>query len=176
MKLILVMVTSLDGRSTQKSTGSNIHSWTSREDQKHFQKIIDSAHLVIMGSSTFETIRNSIKHRDDLRRVVITHNPSKYESEKIPGKLEFTNEAPTELIKRMEKQGYKEGYLVGGAHTNTSFFKGGLITELWQTVEPRILGMGNGIVGEEAVDFSLKLISIEKMNRNGALLLKYQVA
>lgn len=170
------MVTSLDGRSTQKGKGTNIHSWTSPEDQKYFANIVSTAHLIIMGSTTYEAARGGMQHRNDLLRVVITRDPSKYETEKIPGKLEFTNETPAELIKRLEKKGYREGYLVGGAQTNTAFFKEGLVTEVWQTLEPRILGMGNGIVGEEVVDFSLKLISIEKMNQNGTLLLKYQVA
>lgn len=175
MKLILVMVTSLDGRSTKKENKSNIHSWTSKEDQEHFQRIVDSAHLIIMGSTTYETIRENIKHRDDLLRVVITRSPSKYKNEKIPGKLEFTNESPTELIARLQTQGYEEGYLVGGASTNTDFIKKRLVSEFWQTLEPKILGVGNGIVGEEQLDTTLKLISLEKMNEEGTLLLKYHV-
>jgi dihydrofolate reductase len=175
MKLILVMVTSLDGRSTQRGHGSNIHYWTSTEDQKHFQSVIENAKLLIMGSGTYEPAKNGMQHNQGKLRVVITRDPSKYESEKIPGQLEFTNESPTDLLKRLEAQGYTEGYLVGGAHTNTEFFKQHLVTEVWQTLEPKILGIGNGLVGEEEINVSLKLLSSEKLNENGTLLLKYQV-
>lgn len=175
MKLILVMVTSLDGRSTQRGKGADIHSWTSKEDQNHFAKIIGDAKLVIMGSTTYEAARGGMQHAEGKLRIVITRNPSKYDSEKIPGQLEFTNESPVELVKRLKGQGYQEAYLVGGAYTNTEFFTTGLVTELWQTLEPKILGLGNGIVGEEIVDTTLKLISFEKMNERGTLLLKYAV-
>lgn len=168
------MVTSLDGRSTKGNT-TDTHTWTSTEDQKHFQNIIETASLLIMGSKTYEAARNSMEHKEGRMRIVITRNPEKYESEKIPGKIEFTNENPQNLIKRLENNGYKEGYLVGGAHTNTQFFKDGLITELWQTLEPKILGDGNGLIGKEETKFSLRLISNEKLNDQGTLLLKYKV-
>lgn len=169
------MVTSLDGRSTQKGHGTDIHYWTSAEDQKHFQRVVETAKLLIMGSSTYEAARNGMKHQEGRLRVIVTRDPSKYENEKIPGQLEFTNENPTELINRLESQGYSEGYLVGGAHTNTEFFKQKLVTESWQTLEPKILGVGNGLVGEEEILVSLQLISSEKLNENGTLLLKYRV-
>src|SRR3989344_2787374 len=126
MKLILVMVTSLDGRSTRGNETDN-HTWTSPEDQKHFVETIEKAKLLIMGSKTFDAAKENMKHREGRLRVIITRTPEKYDDEKINGKLEFTNENPTDLIKRLEGQGFSEGYLVGGAHTNTEFLKLGLI-------------------------------------------------
>ena len=174
MKLILVMVTSLDGRST-KGTETNNHTWTSEEDQKHFQSAIGEAKLIIMGSATYEPAKGGIQHSADRLRIIMTRTPEKYDSEKITGQLEFTNENPTELIKRLEEQGFVEGLLVGGARTNTEFFKAGLVTEMWQTVEPKIIGKGNGIIGDEEIDVSLELLTSEKMNERGTLLLKYRV-
>lgn len=174
MKLILVMVTSLDGRST-KGHADGTHAWNSEEDRKHFNGILESASLLIMGSSTYEGARNSMQHTEGKLRIVITRDPSKYESEKITGKLEFTNETPTNLVRRLESQGITNGYLLGGAHTNTEFFKEKLVTELWQTLEPKILGMGNGIIGEEETDVTLQLLSLERLNEKGTLLLKYTV-
>lgn len=174
MKIILVMVTSLDGRST-RGTETDNHTWTSREDQAHFMKVLGEARLVIMGSATYTPARDQMQHTDKKLRVVITRTPEEYESQKIDGQLEFTNEKPTELLKRLESQGYTEGLLVGGARTNTEFFKEGLVTELWQTLEPKILGRGNGIIGDEKVDVSLRLLSSEKINERGTLLLKYAV-
>ena len=174
MKLILVMVTSLDGRSTQKGHGDDIHYWTSSEDQKHFANIIENASLIIMGSKTYEAARKSMMHKNGKLRIVLTKTPAKYESEKIADQLEFTSEKLIDLVKRLEEE-HEEGYLVGGAHTNTEFFQENLITELWQTIEPKILGVGNGIVGENEMDISLELLSIQKLNKKGTLLLKYKV-
>lgn len=174
MKLILVMVTSLDGKTT-KHNAPGAQNIGSPEDSVHFQNVISNASLIIMGSTTYDTHKDIMVHKEGTLRVVVTHHPEKYESEKIPGQLEFTNENPTELVKRLESQGYTEGYLVGGANTNTEFFKQHLVTEIWQTLEPKILGVGNGLVGEEEVNVSLKLLSSEKLNENGTLLLKYLV-
>lgn len=174
MKLILVMVTSLDGRSTRGSETDN-HTWTSPEDQKHFMDIIENAKLIIMGSKTYEPAKENMKHKEGRLRIIITRTPEKYENEKIDGQLEFTNENPSDLIKRLENQGFTEGFLVGGAKTNTEFLRQGLVTELWQTLEPKILGTGNGIVEDEKMDVSLKLLSSEKLNDKGTLLLKYSL-
>jgi dihydrofolate reductase len=174
MKLILVMVTSLDGRSTNgKESGT--HSWNSPEDQKHFQSVIENGKLLIMGSSTFAGALKNMQHRQGRLRVVLTRDPSQYDNEKIPGQLEFSNEDPQDLIQRLESQGFSEGYLLGGAHTNTEFLKQGLVTELWQTLEPKILGIGNGLVGEESLNVTLKLQEFEKLNEKGTLLLKYSI-
>lgn len=174
MKITLVMVTSLDGRSTH-SGEEGTHAWNSAEDKKHFQNVIDSGKLLIMGSTTYEQAKAMMVHSNGKLRIVITRDPSKYDNEKIPGKLEFSNENPSDLLKRLESQGFPEGFLLGGAHTNTEFFKQNLVNEIWETVEPRILGKGNGILGEEKVDINLKLLSVDRLNDQGTLLLKYSV-
>lgn len=168
------MVTSLDGRSTWGDR-EGTHEWNSDEDKKHFQEVIKDARLLIMGSSTYEGAKNTMEHKAGRKRVVITRDPSKYESEKISGQLEFTNESPSVLLKRLESEGFGEGYLVGGANTNTEFLKQNLVDEFWQTLEPKILGVGNGILGEEIVNINLQLLSCEKLNDKGTLLLKYSV-
>lgn len=174
MKLILVMVTSLDGRSTCGDR-EGTHEWNSEEDKKHFQDVIKDARLLIMGSSTYEGARSTMEHTTGRKRIIITRDPSKYESYKIPGQLEFTNEKAADLINRLSKEGNEEAYLLGGAHTNTEFLKQNLVDEFWQTLEPKILGLGNGIVGEEMINVNLQLISSEKINETGTLLLKYKI-
>ncbi len=174
MKLIVLMVASLDGRTT-KGKSSNIHNWTSEEDNQHFIKTRDSASLIIMGSNTYESAKSSMEHKKERLRIVMTRTPEKYENDKIPGRLEFTNENPKDLLERLEKEGHTKALLVGGAHANTEFFKQNLVTELWQTIEPKILGDGNGIIAREETEISLELLSSEKLNDRGTLLLKYKV-
>ena len=159
---------------TNQGVNEDHHSWSSNEDQKNFYQHLDKSPLVIMGSRTYEGAKKNMVHKDGRMRIVLTSNPKKYEGEKIPGKLEFTNENPKELIKRLEKSGIKKGILVGGATTNTKFFKQNLVTEVWQTIEPILRGVGINTAVEK-IDISLKLISSEKLNARGTFLLKYSV-
>lgn len=176
MKIIYIIVTSLDGRTTQKGKVNEAHhQWRSNEDAQIFTKKRDEASLIIMGATTYKEAKHQMVHKEGKLRVVMTKNPGKYKNQAIPGKLEFTNEPLKELIIRLEKMGHKEALFVGGAHTATEFFKEGLITELWQTLEPKILGNGNGIVGEKIININLKLISVKKLNEKGTLFLKYEV-
>ena len=174
MKLVLVMVSSLDGI-TNQGNAEDQHVWTSEEDKTHFREVLDASPLVIMGAKTYEAARPYMVHRDGRIRIVMTTRPEDYEKEKIPGKLEFTNEEVTALIKRLEASGISEGIHVGGATTNTPFFKAGLITEVWQTIEPKILGEGYRNMATQKLDINLELITSEKLNARGTLLLKYRV-
>lgn len=168
------MVTSLDGKSTHRGV-EGTRNFNSEEDKKHFQNVIDAGKLLIMGSTTYEQAKDMMVHSNGKLRIIITRDPSKYEHEKIGGQLEFSNENPSDLLKRLALQGFSDGYLLGGAHTNTEFFKQNLVDEIWVTIEPKILGLGNGLLGEEKVDVNLKILSAEKLNGKGTLLLKYAV-
>jgi len=174
MKLILVMVTSLDGKSTRGENAAD-HSWISSEDQQYFMTVIENAKIIIMGRNTYESAKSQMQHRVGRKRIVLTRTPEKFTTEKIDGLLEFTDENPIELIKRLEREGCMEAYLLGGAGTNTLFFKNNLVTEIWHTIEPKILGQGIGIIGDESIDINLRISSYEKINDQGTLLLKYTV-
>lgn len=172
MKIVLIMVSSIDGKIT-KWVDVDAYTWTSDEDQAHFEATRAKATLMVMGRATFDLIRPQLKK--EKLRVVMTSNPAKYKSEEVPGQLEFTNEEPRDLVKRLEKKGYKKMLLVGGAGVNTSFFKAGLVDELWLTIEPKIFGKGKMLVSEGELDINLQLLSIEKLSERGTLLLKYEV-
>jgi dihydrofolate reductase len=64
--------------------------------------------------------------------------------------------------------------LVGG-QTNTSFFRAGLVNEMFVTVEPAIFGRGRDLLDDGALDAKLQLISVEKLNERGTLTLRYLV-
>ncbi len=173
MKLTLIQVSSLDG-TTNQGKGEDHHSWTSKEDQDMFYNELDKTPLVIMGSKTYEAAKDFMEHRDGRIRIIMTRNPERYKDKEIPGILEFTNEEPKTLIKRLESLGIKSGIHVGGASANTGFFKHHLFSDVWQTIEPIIVGEGLGsIVGISYIP--LQLLSIEKLNDRGTLLLKYKV-
>ncbi len=174
MKMILAMVSSVDGKTTRWNN-SDLHSWTSKEDQEYFSKLIEENNCIIMGRKTYEAAKNMIKHRSGKLRIVLTGNPKPFNHLSIPGQLEFTNKPSKKLIKRLEDMGYANALLVGGATVNTLFLKENLVDELWLTLEPKILGNGNGLVGESELDVNLQLLGFEKLNNSGTLLLKYKI-
>lgn len=172
MKVILVMVCSIDGKITRWGD-QNVYEWTSDEDKKHFRQIIKEVRVMVMGRKTYELARP--KAQEGILRIVVTKNPSEYSSLVVPLQLEFTNKSPKELIKELEQRGYKQMLLVGGAALNTAFLKSGLVDELWLTVEPKLFGSGKMVVEEEKFNIELKLYNLKKLNDQGTILLKYKI-
>ncbi len=172
MKIILALVTSLDGKSTKNSDPPFM--WASKEDQTHLSKLINSQKLIVMGKNTFLSAKKVIKLSLNTLRLVLTKNPEKFKKETVAGQLEFSDESPPQLIKRLSKT-YQQMLLLGGANITTEFFKQNLINEILITIEPKIFGKGLGIVNETNMDINLKLEDIKKLNTNGTLLLKYSV-
>ncbi len=172
MKIILVFVSTLDGKVT-KWGNPDVTSWSSQEDKTHFRKLWNKARLIVMGSSTYltETFNPSAKHL----LVILTSHPAEYNHAEVPGKIEFSDESPPLLVSRFEKKGYQEMLLVGGPHVATSFLRENLIDELWLTIEPKIFGSGGNFATEEKLDIDLQLISSEKVNDQGTLINRYVV-
>lgn len=171
MKIILAIVTSIDGKSTKGKISPDI--WASKEDQTHFSSLISQHNLIVMGKNTYLLRKSHLKLSEEKLRVVLTRDPKKFIKDQVYGQLEFTNESLKNLIQKLEARGYKQMLLVSGASLNTSFFKEKLIDEIWLTLEPKIFGQGKGLVDEENLDIKLKLKSYKKLNPQGTLLLKY---
>jgi dihydrofolate reductase len=93
----------------------------------------------------------------------------------VMGQLEFSNEEPKTLVEQLEKKGFKQMLLVSGRRVATNFFEEKLIDELWLTVEPRIFGIGDPLIDEKEFDIKMKLLSMEKLNDQGTILLKYKI-
>src|SRR3989338_2890855 len=132
MKVIMVMVASLNGKIT-RGRASNIYSWTSKEDSELFSQLVEEFNLIVMGRKTYEAIRENIELRKDKLRVVLTKNPEKFGSDAVPGSLEFSDESSAELLNRLKKKGYTKMLLVGGGEINALFLKSSLVDELYLT-------------------------------------------
>lgn len=174
MNIILLMVASVDGKTTKGDIGDPTV-WNSKEDRDLFSEKRDNASLIIMGSKTYVQAKKFIKVRPETLRIVMTRNSQKFENDKVLGQLEFSDKNPNTLIEELEKKGYTDALLLGGANLNSSFFKSNLVDKLWLTIEPRIFGTGNGVVGDIPIDVNMKLLSIERLNNQGTVLLKYKV-
>lgn len=174
MQVIMVMVATVNGRIT-RGDDPNIYTWTSKEDADFFFSLMNRHTLIIMGSSTYEAAKEKIKPDKDRLRIVLTADPRKYEADLIPGKLEFSNKKPRELLAGLAAEGYKTVLLVGGGILNAAFLQDNLVTDLYLTVEPKIFGTGKPLIGDGEFERSLLLQSVERLNPQGTLLLRYTV-
>lgn len=172
MKVTMVLVSSLNGKLTMGS-GPDIQSWASKEDFKFFSSLRDRHSLIIMGRKTYEAVREEIKLDPKKMRIVLTREPSKYAKDAVVGSLEFTNETPVNLLKRLESKGYRNALVVGGSEINGLFLKANLVGELYLTIEPKIFGKGKPFVTEDDLELQMKLVRIRKLNKLGTLNLKY---
>lgn len=172
MKVILVFVSTLDGKVT-KWGNPHVRGWTSLEDQHYYKEIWEDGNLFVMGSNTFiaDEFPASGKHL----LMVMTRDPTKFKQREVPGQIEFTNKTPVELVNYFKNKGFEKMMVVGGAHVATSFFKEELIDELWLTMEPKIFGSGGNFVTDTQMEINLQLLNCEKVNDLGTLITKYAV-
>lgn len=174
MKVIMVAVSSINGKIT-RGEAQYIYEWTSIEDQKHFFDKIQSNNLLVYGRKTYESAKSRIKLSPERLRVVLTRTPEKYSADCILGQLEFSNESPSGLIRRLGNLGYENLLLLGGGEINTLFLKAKLVSEIYLTIEPKLFGQGKPLIEESDININLELISSTQLNKEGTLLLKYNV-
>lgn len=171
MKVTMVHVQSLDGKLT-KGDNTDVHSWSSDEDSAFFVRQLREAKLIVMGRRTYEAAKS--KPTPGTLRLVMTSQPERFADRAVPGQLEFTSETPGELVARLEKQ-FDELLLVGGGQVYGAFFAAHAVTDVYATIEPQLFGVGTEMLGNTPLDVALQLVSVEKLNDRGTLLLAYRV-
>ncbi len=164
IKVTMMMAVTMDGK-----TAKNDHhfpDWTSQEDKKLFAKISKKHQVVIMGDKTFYTLPSPLPDR---LNVVFTldKNPPKRKG------VKWVSGEPKNVLKELEKMGYKKALLGGGTFLNTIFLEKKLIDEIILTVEPRIFGDGLSLFNKN-FNITLKLLTVKKINAN-TIMLKYKV-
>jgi dihydrofolate reductase len=172
MKVILISAQSADGFITRhEEPGSG---FTSAADREYFGRALAGFDSSIMGSATYLAARDTILANlsPGRRRIVLTRNPEKYESDAAPGILEFTRDEPKALVGRLKAEGHRSCALLGGARIHSLFFAAGLVDEIWLTMEPRLFGAGTPFL-RSATDIRLRLLSHERMGGSDTLLLKF---
>lgn len=172
MHITLAAVVSADGKLT-KGDDPHVHSWTSSEDAEHFMGLIHKAKLIVMGRNTYEAVRP--EPQPERLRVVLTSTPQRFQADTVPGSLEFSNESPQSLVKRLEMQGHREMLLVSGGKLSVAFLRAGLVNELLLTVEPVLFGAGTELLGGIFCEAQLQLRAVKQLNQRGTLLLHYHV-
>ncbi len=161
------MAITADGKIAENTT--HFANWTSGADKKMFVEKTKSAGVIIMGLTTYQTIGRPLPGR---LNIVLTPEPEKEQN--IPDSLEYTSKTPEEILVNLEKRGYKEAIIGGGATINGLFLQKNLIDEIWLTVEPKIFGEGLNLFRGAEVDVNLELIETVQLDKN-VIQLKYKI-
>lgn len=174
MKLTLTFASTLNGKIT-KGDDPDVTKWTSKEDQAHFKKVQAGFPVVIRSSSTYKIAKDFLDKSGKQRHIVMTRDPSKFESEKIDGVLEFTSESPNEIVERLEREGVEKALLAAGGTIVSLFLKKKLIDSFFLTLEPKMFGNGIPMLAESDLEADFELESFERLNPQGTLILKYKL-
>ena len=166
MKITILAAMTIDGKIARNE--AHFVDWSSREDKSLFRAATKQAGVMIVGNNTFKTFPSPLPGR--LHIVLTSTTIDKVD---IPGEVEYTSQSPYDIVATLEARGYTEAVLVGGALVNSLFLKAGLVDEIWLTLEPLIFGSGIDLFRSTEFDLRARLISMEKLNEEGALHLRY---
>ena len=170
MKISMIVVSSLNNKITN-GENSDISGWTSRADHDHYQNMFQNANLVIIGSNTYQAM--NLGANPNKLVIVLTKNKTKYQSNFLKNQLEFSDLPPDQIIQQLEKRGYQEALVIGGATIFDLFLNRGLINYIYLTIEPKLFSKGIQLFGNLEKDYNLKLLNVKKLNKSGTLLLEY---
>jgi dihydrofolate reductase len=165
MKVTLLMALTLDGKIGKNP--NHYPDWTGKEDKKLFAGISHKAGVVIMGSKTFDTFGNPLPNR---KNVILTRNKNRISEWE---NLIYTDKKPAEILKNLEKEGYSNAVLAGGATINSLFAREKLIDEIIVTISPKIFGYGISLFSDQ-ISMELELKEVERVETD-LVCLKYKV-
>jgi dihydrofolate reductase len=143
MKVILHLATSADGF-IAKSDGDS--SWVSAIDEELFKNRVQEAGCVVIGKTTFEQYRDSIYPIKNAFNIILTSGA--FETEGSDDVVHASS--PQQAIALAEAKGYSSLIIAGGAKTADAFLEAGLVSEVYLSVHPLMLGEGKKL----STDFS----------------------
>jgi dihydrofolate reductase len=161
MKVSIVCVISLDGYLNPKMEMSP--EWSSPEDRKFFVDETKRTGVMIMGQNTFNYSFHN-KAMAERWSIVVTHDTDQ-EMENVW----FTDDTPKKILEEIEKKGYEEVSVIGGAMINSLFMNAGLVTDLHITVSSHVFGKGVPLFAGLDKPLELKLVSSKSLGSNETL-------
>jgi len=156
----IIAALTLDGFIAKNS--SHAADWTSKEDKRFFIERTKQAGVLVMGENTYETIGRPLPDR-----LTIVYSQKEYDG------VESTTKNPKELLADLEKRGYKEVAIAGGATVYTMFMEQGLVDKLYLSFEPVVFGRGMSLFTKD-LTVNLELVRQEKLGEK-TLLVEYNV-
>ena len=154
-------IATLDGGVDWLHTAGNLDADMGDEDMG-FHDFMDSADCMVMGRKCMEMISNMNLTPEQWiysdMPIFVLSNTVKEAPENLRGKVEMYSGGISELISKLEKDGYTHAYIDGGT-TITSFLNYGLINQIIITKAPVLLGEGLPLFGK--INKMLKLENTE---------------
>lgn len=157
-----------DGFIAKNSNQPSIE-WTSSADKEIFIQRTKEARVIIMGLATYKTIGKPLPGR---LNMIMTFKPEIEQG--IPDKLEFTNDAPEVILRKLKARGFTEVILGGGTSINSLFLQKNLIDEIQMTVEPMLFGGGLNLFKDLNLNIKLELLETKDLG-NGVINLRYKI-
>ena len=164
-RFVAFVAASIDGRiSLSERTSPR---WTSKEDWRHFLKEISRADAVVVGRNTYKAAvlrlrkRNTFVLSGRLERVVER------------GSVTFVNPENVDLFSLLSDYGTVA--VLGGGAVYRFMLEGGLLDEIFVTVEPLIFGRGKEMLVGGTKTTRMRLLSVRRLNRIGTILLHYKI-
>ena len=160
-----VVAVSIDGKIARYS--GHFSDWTSKEDKDFLHSTLDDSDVIIVGNITYQLAIEPLQKRNC---IVISRSVNT--TKKINPLLSYCNPENMPLDDLIRKLGYKKVHILGGTQVYSYCLAHDIIDELYLTIEPKIFGKGLSIFD---VDYQSewKLETMEKLNNNGTILLKY---
>lgn len=153
MKVSIIVSITADGFIAQNVEQSSLK-WTSKEDTRFFVDFTKKVGVIIMGSTTFETINRPLPDR----KIIVLTRSKKYDQFNSDQVVAESRDVK-EVLKELENSGQAEVAITGGTSVYTQFMKEKLVDELYLTVEPIVFGAGLKLF-DGALDQKLELIEI----------------
>ena len=172
-KVVLFIAMSLDGYIADDNGSVN---WlkgqgNEKENIDVYSEFVKEIDTIIMGWNTYHQVTTELSPDkwvySDFTTYVITHNKC-YSSESI----HFTEENPTDLVRRLKTEDGKDIWICGGANIVRQLMGERLIDNYYISVIPTLLGKGIRLFGELKEEQKLKLIYT--LNYNGITDLVYE--
>ncbi len=169
MKIILTMAISANGIIASE-TGSE--DFLSHTNWIQFVKLAKRVGCFMWGRKTYEAVSkwegDYLKDLESVKKIIISRSNIDVEEG-----FELAH-SPEEALEILEKNGFKEAIITGGATINSEFAKRGFIDEVIFDVNPSILGNGIPVFQPEDFELKLELIDAEKIS-DGIVELRYKV-
>ena len=164
-----VAVVTLDGKIARNS--SHLTDWSSKEDKEFLHKKMDEADVIILGNNTYKLAKDKLIER---KRNCIVFTNSVEKTAKENELLLYVNPNNVDIVELMNEHSHKKICVLGGSKTYSYFLEKDLLDELFITIEPIVFGSGINLFEKEIPEKKFNLVSMEKLNGKGTVLLSYK--
>jgi len=143
--------------------------WTSEEDKKHLHKMEEEADVLLLASKSYELVKERLS---EFNSIVLTRKVDGIKKENEL--LTYINPEKADVDAFVREKAYKKVCVLGGRVAYNFVLEKDLLNEIYLTIEPVVFGEGVGFFNKKVDEKRFELVSAEKLNEKGSLLLHYK--